>query len=390
MRDLRRKICFIVGLILLLGVHSTQAQEIRYFYDDLGRLIGVVDQDGNAARYVYDEVGNLLEIRRINAADFPGPVAITFFDPDRGPVGTEVTIFGLGFSAVASENQVTFNGTPAPVTASTDQTITTEVPSGATTGPIAVTTPLGSATSQENFFVSAPVIISPTTAAVLVGGAIQFTANTAVEWRVNDLPGGNTTVGTISPQGLFLAPTTPPDPPEVTVKAISQGDARFNASAPVTILSVPERFAASEVSVKFAEPPLQANPSQAPLVSVQVAEAPLQANPEQAPLVAATFAPFITSLTPDSGVAGGTPFTLTVNGEGFSGAIDLQFVLNGANDSDITVSGVTPAGDGRSLTATITIAGTATAGSRTVRVVTPAATSTIQPLGANAFAVTSP
>ena len=79
---------------------------------------------------------------------------------------------------------------------------------------------------------------------------------------------------------------------------------------------------------------------------------------------------------------------MTVNGEGFVGVTDLEFVLNGSNDTDITVSGVTPAGDGRSLTATITIAGTATVGSRIVRVVTPAATSTIQPLGTNMFTVT--
>ncbi|MFQ6030037.1 MAG: RHS repeat domain-containing protein [Dehalococcoidia bacterium] len=65
-------------------VPSAQAQEIRSFYDDAGRLSGVVDQQGNAARYVYDEVGNILEIRRTTVADFPGPVAITFFDPDRG------------------------------------------------------------------------------------------------------------------------------------------------------------------------------------------------------------------------------------------------------------------------------------------------------------------
>ncbi|MFQ5656702.1 MAG: IPT/TIG domain-containing protein [Candidatus Methylomirabilales bacterium] len=314
-------------------------------------------------------MGNLLEIRRTNASDFPGPVAITFFDPDRGEVGTVVTIFGAGFSPVPADNQVTFNGTPAPVTASTDQTITTEVPAGATTGLIAVTTPRGSATSQEDFVVLVQVIITPPIATVFVGGSVQFTANTAVNWQVNNLPGGNATIGTISPGGLYQAPTTLPDPPELTVTAVSQADARFTAIAPVTILSVPERFAARDLSVQFAELPIQANPA-------------------QAPLVATAFAPFITSLSSNSGAVGGAPFTLTVNGEGFVGATDLQFVLNGTNDTNVTVSAVTPAADGRSLTATITIAGTATVGSRIVRVVTPAATSTIQPLGGNIFTVT--
>ncbi|MCZ6789328.1 MAG: hypothetical protein O7D33_05230 [Chloroflexi bacterium] len=282
-----------------------------------------------------------------------------------------MTIFGVGFSPTLSQNQVSFNGTSAPVTASTDQTITTEVPAGATTGPIAVTTPLGSATSQENFIVVQIVTVSPKTATVLVGGAVQFTANTAVEWRVNNLTGGNTTIGTISPEGLYRAPTTLPDPPEVTITGVSKADPRLEDAALVTMLLVPERFAAPEVSVQFADPPLQANP-------------------DQAPLVAATFAPFITSLSPGSGVAGGASFILTVNGEGFGGATGLQFVLNGASDPDITMSGVTPAADGRSLTATITIAGTATPGPRTVRVVTPAGASTIQPLAGNVFEVTSP
>ncbi|MCZ6479850.1 MAG: hypothetical protein O6929_05550, partial [candidate division NC10 bacterium] len=171
-----------------------------------------------------------------------------------------MTIFGVGFSPTLSQNQVSFNGTSAPVTASTDQTITTEVPAGATTGPIAVTTPLGSATSQENFIVVQIVTVSPKTATVLVGGAVQFTANTAVEWRVNNLTGGNTTIGTISPEGLYRAPTTLPDPPEVTITGVSKADPRLEDAALVTMLLVPERFAAPEVSVQFADPPLQANP----------------------------------------------------------------------------------------------------------------------------------
>ncbi|MFQ5658739.1 MAG: hypothetical protein ACE5G5_14445 [Candidatus Methylomirabilales bacterium] len=50
MRILKQKFSFVTWMILLLAVQSAQAQEIRYFYDDLGRLSGVVDQQGNAAR----------------------------------------------------------------------------------------------------------------------------------------------------------------------------------------------------------------------------------------------------------------------------------------------------------------------------------------------------
>ena len=53
-------------LILAVGASAVSSQEIRYLYDDLGRLVGVVDQQGNAAEYVYDAVGNILEIKRFN------------------------------------------------------------------------------------------------------------------------------------------------------------------------------------------------------------------------------------------------------------------------------------------------------------------------------------
>ncbi len=43
--------------------------------------------------------------------------------PDNGLAGTEVTIKGIGFSANAAENIVTFNGVVVPVTAATDSTL---------------------------------------------------------------------------------------------------------------------------------------------------------------------------------------------------------------------------------------------------------------------------
>lgn len=82
-----------------------------------------------------------------------GPPApgIASFTPTAGAPGTMVTIYGHDFSGATS---VTFNGTPVPTALYTVQTngeITAPVPAGATTGPIAVTTPGGTATSSSNF-----------------------------------------------------------------------------------------------------------------------------------------------------------------------------------------------------------------------------------------------
>lgn len=76
------------------------------------------------------------------------PVSISSVTPGRGSVGTSVTIGGTGLTGATS---VKFNGTEATFSVGSDGQITAEVPRGATTGPITITTPLGTATSSRNF-----------------------------------------------------------------------------------------------------------------------------------------------------------------------------------------------------------------------------------------------
>jgi YD repeat-containing protein len=123
---------------------------ITYTYDALGRLTEVVDTTGEKAIYNYDAVGNLLSIVR------QGPsVSILSFSPASGSVGTAVTISGTGFSSVASQDAVAFNGTAATVTSASITQVVATVPSGATTGTISITAPSGSATSSGSFTVTA-------------------------------------------------------------------------------------------------------------------------------------------------------------------------------------------------------------------------------------------
>jgi len=76
---------------------------------------------------------------------------VTSFTPGSGSAGTVVTISG-GFFTGAT--QVTFNGTAATIfTVNSASTITVTVPTGATTGPIAVTTANGTGTSSTDFVV---------------------------------------------------------------------------------------------------------------------------------------------------------------------------------------------------------------------------------------------
>jgi len=85
-----------------------------------------------------------------SAAAFSVTLSVTGFSPTSGGVGASVYISGVGFSGVT---QVTFNGTPATFTRLGSSFISARVPSGATSGQIAVTTPTATARSAASFTV---------------------------------------------------------------------------------------------------------------------------------------------------------------------------------------------------------------------------------------------
>lgn len=86
------------------------------------------------------------------------------------------------------------------------------------------------------------VSVSPSSATVQAAATQQFTAsvqnttNTAVTWQVNAITGGDSIVGTISTNGLYTAPLSPPETGIVTVTAVSQADSTKSGSANVTIV----------------------------------------------------------------------------------------------------------------------------------------------------------
>jgi len=92
---------------------------------------------------------------RLNAAAAVGTAVaaptVTSFTPTSGPVGTVVTVTGSGFTGAAA---VAFNGAAASFSVASDAQITATVPSGATSGAIAVTTPNGAGVSAASFAVT--------------------------------------------------------------------------------------------------------------------------------------------------------------------------------------------------------------------------------------------
>jgi Glycoside hydrolase family 44 len=84
------------------------------------------------------------------------------------------------------------------------------------------------------------VAISPSTVtrrcltSVTFTSKVTNTANTAVEWAVNDIMGGNNTLGTITSTGVYTAPGSPPGVP-ITVTATSAADTTKSATAVVLL-----------------------------------------------------------------------------------------------------------------------------------------------------------
>ncbi len=367
------------------------AQEIRYLYDDLSRLIGVVDQQGNAAEYVYDAVGNILQIKRFTT-DPTASVSITLVSPNRGSAGTEVQLFGKGFSPTPGDNQVAFNGTAATVTASTPTSLTTSVPPGATTGFLTLTTPLGSATSPEPFTVPADLAIVPAEAEVVVGWSFDFQAEVGespappVTWRVNGIVGGTAALGTISPEGLYRAPQSLPPVQPVTVEAVLTSDPTQKATATVRVVA--------QAAGLVQSPPLTVgvaslSTGQTLAVPVSVAASAAASGQMIAPPLTVTAGPVLTGVAPNSGAQGTAP-ALTLTGANLQGATAVTVLRNGLVDTTVTVSGVSATSDGTALTCNLTIAGTALTGPRILQVVTPQGLSPVLDLGPNRFTVTMP
>ena len=119
--------------------------------------------------------------------------AISSFTPSSAPVGTNVTVTGAYFT---NSSTVAFNGVAAPnVTITNATTLVATVPSGATSGPITVTTSGGTATSATPFTVTVPTItVSP--ASLPVFSTAAGTASGAQTYQISGsaLNGTNLTI----------------------------------------------------------------------------------------------------------------------------------------------------------------------------------------------------
>jgi hypothetical protein len=172
--------------------------------------------------------------------------AIASVTPSPIPAGAfTLTVNGVGFT---SGSTISFDGAvlqPTTFVSATQLRASGNAPAARLSVPVAVNTPDGevSNTYMVDVTAAAPVAISisPTTATVKVRTTRQFSAtvqnsgNTSAIWKVNNIVGGNGSVGTISTSGLYRAPNNVPNPAVVTVSATAAADSSKTASAAVTV-----------------------------------------------------------------------------------------------------------------------------------------------------------
>lgn len=143
-------------------------------YDQLNRLVSLSEAAGANASYSYDAVGNLLSVSRSSIAQ----TSIAGFTPSAGPAGTVVTINGAGFGSAPSDVVVLFAGAQASPSSVSSTQISVNVPNGATTGPISVSSQGNTVTSAQSFIVGAtlaPTITSISPSIAAIGATVNIT-----------------------------------------------------------------------------------------------------------------------------------------------------------------------------------------------------------------------
>jgi uncharacterized repeat protein (TIGR01451 family) len=148
----------------------------------------------------------------------PPPPVITALNPSAAGVGVDVIISGANFTAASA---VSFNGTAATFVVQSPTQIKAIVPSGATTGPVSVTTPDGTATSAGNFTVNAPTGI---------------TSATSGNWRVGSTWVGGIAPGTLDSVAILNTHTVTLTAPQTVANVVVNNTGSINvATFPLTV-----------------------------------------------------------------------------------------------------------------------------------------------------------
>jgi YD repeat-containing protein len=214
----RRVILLLIAWAFALAPsHSAYADEIRYFYDDAGRLTRAVSGT-DAAVYQYDEVGNLLSITR--GVISPNPPVLSSITPDVLFVDSTIYVVIAGKNLLTTTSITSDNASLTSKTLSVTDTeirlvITTSADALTGGTNVAVSTSFGSANIG---ITKTKLTFSPNYLVLALG------ANGSVSATISPIVGKDISI-TLSTGDATIATT----PPVVIIPAA--GTATFNVSA---------------------------------------------------------------------------------------------------------------------------------------------------------------
>jgi len=244
-----KKIHLVLGMLLAmlaLCASPARADDIEYAYDELGRLVQASNLTaGEAVLYTYDAAGNITSqtTRPLTT------LSIGHFTPSRGPVGTQVTIHGTGFSATPVSNLVRFSGTAATVLSASQTQLVAAVPPAATTGAISVEVGASTVTSAVPFTVTATGD-APTITALVPPAAAPGSSITIVGTNFEPVPMqnrvrlSNTNVPVLVSSTASINVIVPPTTGSGRVRVTTP---RGVAVSPADFIVIPQGYAASQV-----------------------------------------------------------------------------------------------------------------------------------------------
>jgi hypothetical protein len=100
---------------------------------------------------------------------------------------------------------------------------------------LAATTPVTRAQSGVNVTLKDASLNIPVGSSRQMTATVTGAANTTVNWSVNNIAGGNASIGTISSTGNYISPANIAVGTVLTIKATSVADANASATCTITI-----------------------------------------------------------------------------------------------------------------------------------------------------------
>lgn len=171
---------------------------------------------------------------------------ISKLTPSSGKPGDIIVMSGSGFNSFSVQaNAVSMGGIAAEVKEVGPSKIAFVLPDNAVTSPVTVSNTRGVAFSANVLEVKPSIqifgegqrILTPLQKAKFTA-RVSGLADKSVQWCVNDIQGGSSTIGTIDKAGIYTAPAVPPSSGNIKISAVANARSSLSVTRQVQLCPV--------------------------------------------------------------------------------------------------------------------------------------------------------